>query len=250
MATKRRWAPFGAALVALLTWSTFLCARCLPYEEDGAYEWNEEHRDVVEEDSSKGVCFRKGATTCVKYQIRANKTILAFVALRADAKASLNGSKSVAHVKGSVCYGAICNVDVEVSERHSYCLVMLNRDNEAPEFTDPAPSTALIRFKVNGCPSTLWAIISVVIVILLMIAMVACCSVCCMHFVRRRNHQRMAAQMNPVIQLGPTTVLRPGPMYQRDAQPGVPQAGPGGQYPQVAIGTPQPQSIQFLEAKL
>ncbi|CAD7696633.1 unnamed protein product [Ostreobium quekettii] len=250
MAAERRWAPFGAALVALLIWSTFLSASCLPYEGDGSYEWNEVHSVQVEEDSSKGVCFRKGATTCVKYQIRANKTILAFVALRADAKASLDGSRMVKHVKGSVCSGKTCNVDVGVSEKHSYCLVMLNRNNDAPEFKDASPSKAEIRFKVNGCPSTLWAIISVVIVILLMIALVACCSVCCMHFVRRRNRQRIAHQMNPVIQLGPNTTLPPGPMYQADVRPGVPQAGPGEQYPQVAIGTPQPQSIQFLEAKL
>jgi len=250
MAADRCMAPSAWALLALLGLSAVLSVSALKYSGNGhGYEWNEVHTARVMQDSSKGVCFEKGATKCVAYAFKADKPIIAFVALRSEAKASLQGANSSKHIEESVCIGKVCNVKVDVSNKHSYCLVMLNRDNELPAFKASSLGTVRIDFKVNGCPATFWAIIAAIIVLVLLIALFACCGACCVHIMRNQNRQQtQATNMNPPIgPLGPGPMIAPLPVYQHDVGP---QQQPI-QFPsQVALGTPQPQPIQFLEAKL
>jgi len=242
--------PPGAALVLVLGWVTLFSGRPLVWcrEDDDAYEWDKEHRVTVEDNKSKGICFRKGTTTCVKYRIEASYSILAFVAKREDARDSLKGSQDVEYVDGSVCANPYCDEDVDVSEKHSYCLVILNRNNTNPEFTKAAGKDVTIKFKVNGCSGTFWTIIGVVIVIVLLIAIFSCCIACCVHFVRKRDRQQQAVQMASVVPVGQATVFTPSTEFPQS----IPPTPPNGhlQYPQVAVGMPQQQSIQFLEAKL
>lgn len=242
--------PPGAAVVLILGWATLFSGRLLVWcrEDDDTYEWDKEHRVTVENDNSKGICFRKGTTTCVKYKIEANYPILAFVAKREDARDSLKGIQDVEHVAKSECRNTSCIGDVDVSEKHSYCLVILNRNNTNPRFSQAAGKDVTIKFKVNGCSGTFWTIIGVVIVIVLLIAIFSCCVACCVHFVRKRDRQQQAVQMASVVQVGQATVFTPShPFPQR-----MPPTPPNGQeqFPQVAVGTPQQPSIQFLEAKL
>ncbi|CAD7702325.1 unnamed protein product [Ostreobium quekettii] len=248
MAVARCMAPPARVLLALMGLSAILSVSALKYAgSEHAYEWNEVHTARVLQDSSKGVCFEKGATTCVAYTLKANKPIMAFVALRSEAKASLQGANSSKYVEESVCEGTVCDIKVDVSERHSYCLVMLNRDNESPPFKASSSGAVVIEFKVNGCPATFWAIIAAVVVVVLLIALFACFGACCVHIVRNRNRQQtQALNTNPPV--GPQVpgqVIASPPMYQQDV------GAPPLQFPpQVVVGTPQPQPIQFLEAKL
>lgn len=239
----------GAALVLFLGWVTLFLGRPLVWCREGdAYEWDKEHRVTVENDNSKGICFRKGTTTCVKYKIDATHPILAFVARKEDASDSLKGDFAVEYVERSVCRGVYCRVNVDVSKKHSYCLVILNRNNNIPAFSEASGKDVTIRFKVNGCSGTLGTIIGVVIVIVLLIAIFSCCVACCVHFVRKRDREQQAVQMASVVQVGQGAVFTPPPVFPPTGPPPPPHGQ--AQYPQVAVGTPQQQSIQFLEAKL
>lgn len=217
-------------------------------DDDGTYEWDVDHSVILRVNDSKGICFTKGSTSCVEYTTTSSYPVLSFVTKREDATKALEGQTKVAVVDGSVCNANICNIKVSVSEKSSYCLVILNRGNEQPSFRRYYPRRVALTFKVNGCPNTFWTVIAVVIVIVFLIAIFACCIACCVHFMRKRHQQQQLIQMGPVAH---GTVLPAPPVSAQAFQQ--PPGRPGAHPQNVFLGSavpPNQQPIQFLEAKL
>ncbi|GMH40992.1 hypothetical protein BSKO_08902 [Bryopsis sp. KO-2023] len=189
------------------------------------YEWGKEYHVHLEEGYQKGICFERGSTSCVQYSFFSSAPLLAFVANREFTAQSLKGNQEVGYVGGSDCQGTNCTaIKVGVSDKHSYCLVILNRENRIPDFSPPANSIVDLTFQVNGCPSTFWTIVSIVIVIVIMISIIACCVGVCIHMQKTKNSRRQAirhhqAQHIAHIQMGGPNpgnmVVEPSPPQHR-----------------------------------
>lgn len=238
-----RAVSLGVVLVLLL-WHLALCRQ----SNEVTYDWDKTHRTTVNEGESKGVCFWKGSTSCVKYRIEASRKILAFVAKNGDAQDAFHGIRRVNYLPESVCVGDSCEANMKVSESYSYCLVIVNRNNIDPLFTDAVGEDVIIEFRVSGCAKGFWTIVGVIIVFVLLIAIFSSCVACCLHFWRKRDRRQPEIQMSSIPQVVPGSVPVPSPELEGNVAP-LPLNGQES-YPQVAVGVPQGRPIQFLEAKL